>query len=280
MNRKLRSVLTALCAAAMTLSLAACGEKQDAPAVTTAQTTPSAETAARSLSLKEWSLSAETWSSPNGATIHLRAIPSSYADGDSAVFVVRLEGEEIVSVPCSWEDETYVASADLNAADGYCYYVSLTAADGSTSEVAVNTPAEPVEDNYINLAAALDSYCSLTLEDAAIADGIMTIAGGLAEVQAPRITDQGENIACAQATLVLTLDGETLDSKALTMAPGDTDRSYASDLTGIQLQVPGEIGEDAQLSLRLDAELTNGQKLSAVGGTWYYLDGTLANAVG
>ena len=32
--------------------------------------------------------------------------------------------------------------------------------------------------------------------------------------------------------------------------------------------------------LRLDAELSNGQKLTAEGVTWYYQDGNLANAVG
>ena len=196
------------------------------------------------------------------------------------MFVVRLEGEEIASVPCEWKDNTYTASADLNAADGYCYYVTLSGADGASAEVAVNTPAEPSNENLIDLASALESYCSLTLEESLFSDGTLTVYGGSALVQAPRITDNNENVACAQATLVLTLDGETMDSKALTMAPGEVERSYEASLENVSFSVPGEIGPDQLLALRLDAVLTNGQTLTAQGGSWYYLDGGLANAVG
>ena len=99
-------------------------------------------------------------------------------------------------------------------------------------------------------------------------------------VQAPRITDDGENIACAKATLVLTLDGQEVGSTELTMAPGDASRSYEASLADVSFPLPGTIGEQQQLSLRLDAELTNGQKLTAQGGSWYYQDGAMTNAVG
>ncbi|MGM9585082.1 MAG: hypothetical protein ACI3V1_06010 [Faecousia sp.] len=284
MKKKLLCVLMVLCALltlAMVLSFAACGSK----ATPTEQTTQAATVAAPAeteepLNLTDWSLSASTWSSPNGATIHLTAAPTRHTEGDSAVFTVRLEGEEVTSAPCTWENDTYTASVDLNAADGYCYYVVLTGADGTTAEVAVNTPAQPVEENYINLAAALESYCSLTLEQADLAGDKLTISGGTAVVQAPRITDDGENIACAKATLVLTLDGQEVGSTELTMAPGDASRSYEASLADVSFPLPGTIGEQQQLSLRLDAELTNGQKLTAQGGSWYYQDGAMTNAVG
>ena len=280
MNKKYMRVLALTLAAA--LLLCACGSKP-APAEETsgaAQTEASTDVAGRELGLSEWSLSSSTWSSPNGATVHLTAVPTVHADGDSAMFVVRLEGEEIASVPCEWKDNTYTASADLNAADGYCYYVTLSGADGASVEVAVNTPAEPSNENLIDLASALESYCSLTLEESLFSDGTLTVYGGSALVQAPRITDNNENVACAQATLVLTLDGETMDSKALTMAPGEVERSYEASLENVSFSVPGEIGPDQLLALRLDAVLTNGQTLTAQGGSWYYLDGGLANAVG
>lgn len=266
----------------LALSLCACGAKTEAPAQTApaAQTTPAAPADQPELDLTEWSLSASTWSSPNGATIHLTATPTRHAEGDSAAFVVRLEGEEVTSVPCAWENSTYTASADLNAADGYCYYVVLTGADGSAKELAVNTPAEPIEENYINMAAALESYCSLTLGETTLVGGKLTISEGTALVQAPRITDNGENIACAQATLVLTLDEEEIGTMALTMAPGEADRSYEASLSDVSFEAPGEIGAEQQLSLRLDAVLTNGQRLTAQGGAWYYQNGAIANAVG
>lgn len=278
MNKKLLCVLTVL---VMVLSLAACGAKAPAGETTAAvETTSAVETAARELGLSDWSLSASTWSSPNGATIHLTATPTSYAEGDSAEFVIRLEDEEIDSIPCEWENNTYVASADLNAADGYCYYVVLTGGDGATAEVAVNTPANPIEENYINMAAALESYCSLVLGETTLENGKLTIAEGVAIVQAPRIANEGENIACAQATLVLTLDGEEIGTMALTMAPGDESRSYEASLADVSFTIPQTLGADQQLVLRMDAQLTNGQELTADGVTWSYQDGAMANSVG
>lgn len=273
------NVLTVLMALVMVLSLSACGSKE-APETTVATEITETQAAPVELNLTEWSLSASTWSSPNGATIHLTAVPTRHEDGDSAAFIVRLEGEEVANIPCTWEGGAYAAAAELNAADGYCYYVALTGADGTSVEVAVNTPAEPIEENYINMESALESYCSLTLGESTFADGKLTLADGTALVQAPRITDAGSNIACAQATLVLTLDGQEVGTAALTMAPGEADRSYEASLAGISFEVPGGIGADQQLSLRLDVQLTNGQSLSAQGGSWYYQDGNIANAVG
>ena len=276
---KWHNVLTVLLALVMALPLSACGSKE-APDTTVAAEITAPQAAPVELNLTEWSLSASTWSSPNGATIHLTAVPTRHEAGDSAAFIVRLEGEEVANIPCTWEGGAYAAAAELNAADGYCYYVALTGADGTSVEVAVNTPAEPIEENYINMESALESYCSLTLGESTFADGKLTLADGTALVQAPRITDAGSNIACAQATLVLTLDGQEVGTAALTMAPGEADRSYEASLAGISFEVPGGIGADQQLSLRLDVQLTNGQSLSAQGGSWYYQDGNIANAVG
>lgn len=281
MNKKL---LCGLMAGVMVLSLAACGKKteNEAPAKeeTAAQTAAAGESSARELGLKEAGLTVTTWSSPNGATVNLTAVPTEHAKGDSAEFVVRQEGEEIASVTCEWKDNAYVASADLNGGDGYGYYVVITGKDGSTAEVPVNTPENPTDEALIDLASALQSYCSLTLNDAVLEGGSLTVLNGYALVQAPRITENNENVACAQATLVLTLDGQQIASAALTMAPGEVDRSYDASITDMSFTVPEDIGEGQQLMLRLDAVLTNGQTITAQGGSWTVENGSIASSVG
>lgn len=281
MNKK---VLSALLAAAVVLSLCACGKKAETPASTESETpaptTASQENAGRELSLTEVSFSVTTWSSPNGATVNLTAVPSDYAKGDSAQFVVRLNGAEVESVPCEWKDNAYVASAELNGADGYGYYVIITGKDGSIAEIPVNTPEEPVDEALVNLASYLQSYCTLTLNDAALEGDNLTILSGYALVQAPRITENSDNVACAQASLVLTLDGQEIASMPLTMAPGETDRSYDSTITDMSFTIPGDLSDGQQLMLRLDAVLTNGQTLTAQGGSWTAQNGVVANAVG
>ena len=281
MNKK---VLSALLAAAVVLSLCACGKKSETPASTESETpaptTASQENAGRELSLTEVSFSVTTWSSPNGATVNLTAVPNEHAKGDSAEFVVRLDADTVASVPCEWKDNAYVASAELNGADGYGYYVIITGKDGSIAEIPVNTPEEPVDEALVNLASYLQSYCTLTLNDAALEGDNLTILSGYALVQAPRITENSDNVACAQASLVLTLDGQEIASMPLTMAPGETDRSYDSTITDMSFTIPGDLSDGQQLMLRLDAVLTNGQTLTAQGGSWTAQNGVVANAVG
>ena len=277
-------VLCALLAIVMVLSLSACGKKAESTTPVgekaTAQTAASAESSARTLSLTDASLRVTTWSSPNGATVNLTAVPSEHAKGDSAEFVVRLDGEDVASVACEWKNDAYVASADLNGADGYGYYVTITGKDGFRTELPVNTPENPTDEALVNLASSLTAFCSLTLNDAALEDGTLTILSGYALVQAPVITSDDENVACAQATLVLTLDGQEIASTALTMAPGETDRSYDTSITDMSFTVPDTIEEGQQLMLRLDAVLTNGQSLTAQGSSWTVENGSIANAVG
>ena len=96
-----KKVLSILLVIIMVLSLAACGKKDEgaapseekAPDQTAAAA--AAEDTARTLSLTEVSFSVTTWSSPNGATVNLTAVPSDYAKGDSAQFVVRLNGTDL-----------------------------------------------------------------------------------------------------------------------------------------------------------------------------------------
>ena len=274
MNKKRLCALTAL-TLAVAMTLGGCGEKEETPEVSAPQTAASEEAAARELSLTDSTLGVTAWSSPNGATVDLTAVPSEHAKDDSAEFVVRLNGKDMMRIPCQWEDNAYTASADLNAADGYSYFVALSGKDGAYAEIPVSA-----SETLTDLADSLESYCSLTLDETELSEGDLTILNGYAIVQAPRITANNENVACAQATLVLTLDGEEIGSVALTMAPGETDRSYDAGITDMSFTIPDTIGEGQELTLRLDAVLTDGQTLTAQGGSWYLDNGSMANAVG
>ena len=105
-NSALIAGTLALCLSASLLT--GCGNQSaaptDAPAVTEA---PAAETVAPTAavstgnlaqvetegSLASWELNAAVWSSSNGATVSFTGIPRAYEKGQSASFVVRLEGK-------------------------------------------------------------------------------------------------------------------------------------------------------------------------------------------
>ena len=256
----------------LALALTARGSKEAAPETTVAAETTAApvETApAEPLELTDWTMSATTWSSPNGATINISATPNYYAEAQKVDFVVRLEGDDVVKLPCSWDQEAgvYTASADLNAADGYCYYMILTATDGTTSEVAVNTPNDPVNAAYIDMASALQSYCSIVVEESTFDKSTLTLTTGKVQVQVPSITNEGETISCQEASIVLTHNGQELGKQALTLNETDAENQFEADLADITFTVP-ELENEEKLELMLTVTLTNGQSLSAYGGNW------------
>ena len=270
---------------ALAVALTACnGEKApettETMAATTIATAP-AETAApaQPLTLNSWEMSASTWSSPNGATIHITATPNYYLEGQKANFVVRLESDEIVSIPCQWDGASYTASADLNAANGYCYYVILTAADGTATEVAVNTPAAPTNEAFIDIEAALESYCSIIIEDSVCENSKLTLTSGQVQVKAPTITNEGETIACQETALVLSFNGEELKREVLTLSETDTAGLFETALENISFDIP-ELQANEKVELALQVTLSNGQELYAYGGDWLYENDGLMPVVG
>lgn len=266
----------------LALTLGACSKEatpESTTAATVAATAVSEAATAEPLTLTDWSMSASTWSSPNGATVHITATPSHYDEGQSATFVVRLEGEDVVSVPCEWDGTNYTASADLNAANDYCYYVVLAAADGTASEVAVNTPAAPIDESLINLEAALNSYCSIIIAESSIENNQLTLVSGNVQVQTPILANEGETITCQEAVLTLLFNEEPLEQKALTLTQTETNGLLEANLENIVFDIP-QLEADQSIDLTLQAVLSNGQTLSAFGGNWFYDEEGLMPVVG
>lgn len=258
---------------ALAVALTACGSK-DVPETTAAESTvattvaaPTETTAPQPVEITSWSMSASTWSSPNGATIHISATPSYYAEDCSVSFLVSIEGDEVANIPCEWNGSDYTASADLNAANGYCYYLVVTAADGTSTEVAVNTPAEPTNEAFVNLEAALESYCAVTIEESIFENNQLSLYGGNVQVQAPLITSDGADITCQEAVLVLTFNGETLDQKVLPLTQTETTGLYEALVDNVVFDIP-EMEAEQTVELAVNAALSNGQLLTAFGGSW------------
>lgn len=273
----MKKMMLCLLVLALLLAMAGCGTKE--PAETTAAAQTSALTQ-QELALTDWSMTASTWSSPNGATVHLTATPVSHEDGQSAAFLVRLEGENVATVPCEWDGTHYTASAELNADDGLCYYVQLTSADGaSTAEISVNTPNEPYDEALINMSSSLQSYCNLTVTESEMDGDKLTLTSGNAQIQLPRITNQGEEILCRNAVLVLTFEGAEVAVSELALPDPSEAGMYDLSVAGATFDIPA-MEDDQQLVLRLDVTLSNNQTLTALGATFFYVDGQLLLAVG
>ena len=256
--------------------LTACGSNATGPAP--------AETAAPAgeefvLGIQDFTLSASTWSSPNGATVHLTATPYYPTEGYSASFVVMLLDEEVANEPCVWDGETYTASVELNAADDLHYYIRMKE-DGKTftADFPINTPDHVADETLINLASSLVSYCTVFVEDTQFADGKLTVTSGFVQVQAPCLANNGETVSVSEAKLQLLASGEEKAAQVLTLTPGNGN-FYEQSLSGMTFDIPS-LEEDHQLTLVLTVKLSNGQILMEQGGTFFYNNGELVTAVG
>ena len=265
--------------ALLILALCACG-KEEAPA-----TAPATEAAAPEatlpvpLTLTDWDMYASTWSSPNGATVHIAATPSRYIEGQSASFIVRLEGEEAANIPCEWDGKQYTAAADLNGANGYCYYIVLNDVYGSVTEVSVNTPTDPRFETLINLEDALNSYCAVVIDDSSVTNTRLVLNSGTIQVQAPKLGNDGQTISCVDVLLIMSLDGEKISKKAMVMQGTDDVGYYTLEMSDVSFDLP-QLEGDHQITLDLEVKLSNDQILSAPAGVWYTSDEGLQAAVG
>ena len=286
-NRKKTTLIAALALCA-TVILSGCGKepKADAnataPAQTTEATQATASAPAGSLahvetegSLQSWELTAQVWSSSNGATVTLTAQPRAYEKGQGASFVVRLEGKEVENVSCSWDGKYYTASADLEAADGYEFECVLFPPQG----VGEHYTLSDAYDSLVYMKRSLDAYCNLYISDFKDADGKFTVTAGWASVQLPQLTTAGTEIGFQKAQLIFSLNGETVETQDITLPQGEGKGSYESSLSNISFTMP-QMDDDYQLDLTLVVTLSNGEELTANGGSWFYNNGELKMAAG
>ena len=155
----------------------------------------------------------------------------------------------------------------------------LSAKDGTRTEVAVNTPTDPIDETLIDMESSLNAYCSITVTESSFDGKWLTVTNGQVQIQPPRIADGGETILCTEAVLVLSHGNEEIDSVSLALPDPGVNGGYDLQITSSAFQVP-EMEDDQQLNLRLDVTLSNGQTLTAPGGTWFYNDSQLLTAVG
>lgn len=255
-------------------SLAACG-KEKAP-----ETTPptTIDTTGMELALVDWAMNATTWSSPNGATVNITATPTFHKESHCAEFMVILNREEVFRKACDWDGAHYTCSADLNAANGYGYYMVLTDTDGTEIVIAVNTVESPVDETLIHMESALNAYADLVVESTEVKGSKLSIGGGYANIQLTSIT-QETAITIEKADLVLTYEGAEADRQSLKLPEAKTPGYYEVPIKNISLKIP-KMEDDQRLTLQLEVTSSDGQVITAPGGTWYYNAGELMSAVG
>ena len=231
--------------------------------------------------LSDWNLVATAWSDGMGADVTMSAAPGAYEEGMEAVFSIRLNGQEVRSVPCDWDGTAFfTATAKLEAADGYSYYCILTTVDGERQQFALSTTENPVYDVPVYLESSLNAYCKMILDSWLVDNGKLTISLAELEAQLPRLTAYGEMPTIDDARLLLVHNGQDFSSLDLTLEPAEGAGAYKLTLAGGDLTWPAELAEGDNLDLYFEVVLSDGLVLSDLGGSWMYGDGGLDLVVG
>lgn len=256
------------------LSLTACGKGEEA------ETTPptTMDTTGMELALVDWTMNATTWSSPNGATVNIAAKPTFHKESHCAEFMVILNREEVFRKACAWDGTYYTCSADLNAANGYGYYMVLTDTDGTEIVIAVNTVESPIDETLIHMESALNAYADLVVESSTVKGSKLSIDSGYANIQLTSITQQTP-VTIEKADLVLTYEGAEADRQSLDLPQAKTPGYYEVPIKNVSLKFP-KMEDDQRLSLQLEVTSSDGQIITAPGGNWYYNAGELLSALG
>lgn len=290
--KKNLKILALVLAAVMVLSLAGCGKGGDRDNDTmnilkeeNAQlreeiavlTTRLAEL--EKSGFKNWKMTAKAWGDSKGATVGFIGEPRSYEDGQSALFIVRLNGAEVENVTCDWNGTEFTAETELEAEDGYSYSLVLVDTDGTREQILLSSPDSPVYDHLVYMRTSLIAYCNLFVADWEISGNDLTITSGFVQVQLPQITADSNEIGFNGAQLVLKLNGNIVSTQSLDLPEGEGVGSYETALTDTQFSVP-DMSDDYQLDLDLHVKLSNGEEIVASGGSWFYNNGQLSMVVG
>ena len=292
-RRPLQLLILAAVAIAMVLSMAACGEKTppiDPEYVAQLEQevidlraqvdslTQDLDEMARNAVLKDYTMKAVPRADNSGALVDITAVPMAHRDGQTALFTVTLDGEQIITQQAIWTGEAYTATLDLDAADGYGYYCILTEADGTEKQAVLATVDNPVYDTCIYLSSGLNPYCNMFVKNWTYDEKTLTLSSGFIQLQLPRIvSDDGLDYSSSQ--LVLQLNGQEVQRQSITLPKGEGEGSYELAITDLVFDMP-EMDNDYQLDLWLDVTLSDGSVLTQSGCSWTYNDGDLSISVG
>lgn len=272
---RLTPIILVLLVCLVMTAFTGCGKKTTS-APTEASTEPTSVVNEEvSDNMKSLSLSAKVWSSSNGATITLEAVPRAYNQNQAVYFVVHLNGEKVEDIPCTWNGTAFTASADLEAADGYEYECILFEGQGEGESYVLSD----AYDSLIYLETSLAAYCNLYISDFQVIDDVFNVTAGFAHVQLPQLTVDGAKVELVSSELVFMLNGEEIDKQPIDLPAGEGSGSHEASLSSIRFDMP-KMEDDYQLDLMLKANLSDGQELTANGGSWYYNNGELKMSAG
>lgn len=248
--------------------------------------------------LSDWHLTAEPLEDGSGATVRFEAEAMGTKSGQSAHFVVMLEDKTVVDLPCAFDGSHFTASAQLDAQNGYTFFCDLSDGQSEPIRYALLNPADETLPLLMNLHDSMNTYATLLVDSWKVKEGEkeekeaeeeeeekeeeteedILIVNADVQVQLSSFTANHEKVSVESAALHFTMGETVLESLDITL--DGTDSALSADMKGITCPIPKDMPTDAQLTLRCEIKLSDGNTLTADGGSWFMQDGQLQMVAG
>ena len=227
--------------------------------------------------LKSYALKPVPNDDNSGATVEITAVPMRYQEGQSVLFRVSLDGQEVSTLEGSWDGTAYTAQVDLQAADGYVYECQLVRPDGTQSTIVISSPDSPVYESCVYLQSGLNAYCSMIVEASSLDGEDLILNTAYVQVQLPRIGNR--TIEYKSGALVLKMGDTELQRVALDIPAGETESSREAVLSDVRFDLPEDMG-DQQLDLWLEVTLSDERVITHNSCSWAVENGELLISAG
>lgn len=217
--------------------------------------------------LADWNLSATAWADGSGADVTLTALPVVCPEGTDVLFLVKLDGSEVISKECAQSDAGFTATVSLTAADGYGYYCVLRSDNGAEEEIPLATPDIPTEEALVTLKNSLNAYGMMTIDAwKQTESGELVIESGNVELQLPALPVDGMTVNAV--ALLLKLDGVEIDRWAAESIPASESDRLTLRIENVSFSLP-ELTAENSLELILEAGFSDGQIVTVPAAVWF-----------
>ena len=183
------------------------------------------------------------------------------SDDANASLIVMLDDMLVSQVPCYRNGDVCTATTAIPLNNGYTYILAY-----SGWEYLIASPENGAYPEFVNLADSMNAYGNLVLGDWIVLDNRLTLDVCHIQVQLPLLSTQ-DAPSSLDVRLILRQGGNDLDAVEVPLGPGEGQASFESTIHELSLALP-VLAEGEEVTLWMEAQLANGQVISAWGGSW------------
>lgn len=213
----------------------------------------------------------------SGVTVKFSGVPKMLQQGDTAVFSVHRENEEVAHADCSWNGTAYTSEVFVPKDVGYLCTFALTHADGTTELYSIPDTVDGAYNLYYDLENGLNysTFSAMICSFSGCQPSALRIDEIEIHIEKPFLLEKADSSRCVQIDMITEYNG-TDTAREVIYAPGQpietkfrADEILSDDgylhiglsEPGQEIALPFEWQPGDVVRLRLEASYSDGKVL-------------------